>query len=46
MTYFISDTGEGVGVMSTGWVVEVWDVGKDGVGSAGIDPRALVTAAI
>ena len=46
MTYFISDAGEGVGVMGTRWVVEVGMVLGRGGGSAGIGPRALVTAPI
>ena len=46
MTYFISDTKEGVGVMGTGWVVEVAMLVRKGWGSAGIGPRELVTVAI
>ena len=35
MTYFISDTGEGVGVMGTGRAVEVGMVGGRGRGLSG-----------
>ena len=35
MTYFISDTGERVGMMGTGWVVEVGMVVKTRVGVRG-----------
>ena len=37
VTYFNSDTGEAVGVMNTGWVVEAWILVRTGVRG----PRAL-----